>query len=133
MRFPISFSSAWRPVLGAFGMAPARSYVELSRDHLHVAAGVWFEESLPLRDIVSVEPSSWPWYGGYGVKLGPGDAVSVVAAREGLVEVTFARPQTMHVLLAVHRTKLRLSLVDPDGFIRTIRERIATHADARRS
>lgn len=130
MRFPISFSGAWRPVLSALGMPPARSYVELTRDQLHVTAGVWFEESLPLRDIVSVEPSSWPWYGGYGVKLGPGDAVSVVAAREGLVEITFARPQTMHVLVAVHRSKLRLSLADPEGFMRALRERIDARAGA---
>lgn len=103
-------------------MPPGKSFVELDpeRGTLRVQAGIWFEEVFPLSEIVHAAPSTWPWYGGLGVKLGPNDSVALVGSLEGIVAVRFKRPQTMHVILAVHRTELRVSLEEPEAFIRVL-------------
>jgi hypothetical protein len=119
--------------MSILGMPRASSFVDIDRERgrLHVKAGVWFDEELPLGDIVAVRPSAWPWYGGYGVKLGPGGGtVSVVGARDGIVEVTFAHAHTMRVLLNVRRTKLRLSLEEPEEFMRALRDEARAKNDA---
>jgi hypothetical protein len=137
MRFNLRFSRSFSGLLSLLGMPRQSSHVEIDRARgvLRVNAGIWFHEDLPLADVASVQSSSWPWYGGYGVKLGPGgDTVSVVACREGVVEVSFVRPQKMRVLLVVARSKLRLSLEQPEEFMRALRASLpATGAEPARA
>jgi hypothetical protein len=133
MRFPIRISPPWKPLLSVLGMSAKGSYVDVDVDAgtMRVKCGVWFDESLPLAAITHVEPSSWPWYGGLGVKLGPTKhAVSVVGSLDGVVAIHFAEPQRMHVLVVVNRPELRISLEDPEGFMRTIREALGTGGSA---
>jgi hypothetical protein len=125
MRFPIRISAPWKPVLTVLGMSAKRSFVDVDvrAGTMRVKCGVWFDETLSLAAITRVEPSSWPWYGGLGVKLGPtGNAVSVVGSLDGVVAIHFAEPQRMRVLITVNRPELRISLEDPEGFMRAIRE-----------
>lgn len=124
MRFALRVTPLCRPLFAALGMSPRASFVELDsvRGTLHVQSGVWFDEDFSLSEIASVSHSTWPWYGGLGVRLGTGGTVAVVGSLSGVVALRFSRPQRMHVLVSVHRSVLKLSLDDPDGFIRAIEE-----------
>ena len=123
MRFAIRRSGVWAPVFTVFGMSSKSSFVDLDVDRgtFHVKAGIWFDETFALDEVESVSPSTWPWWGGLGVKLGPGSSVGVVASGDGVVAIRFRRPQPMRVLLVVDRPELRVSLEDPDGFMRELR------------
>ncbi len=127
MRFPLATSPALRPILAVLGMSPKSCFAEIDaeRETLLVKAGIWFEETFSLREVAEVVPSRWPWWGGLGVKLGPESSVGVVTAGKGLVAVRFARPQAMHVLIAVHRSELRLSLESPEEFTRALQKAMA--------
>jgi hypothetical protein len=127
MRFSIRYSPVWRPVLTVLGMPADRCFAEIDPDRgtLRVSGGAWFDETFPLAEITSVDPSSWPWYGGLGVKLGPtGQTVSVVASLDGIVAVRFRRPQKMRVIFSVNRPELRVSLEDPEGFMDALRREL---------
>ncbi|HVJ94358.1 MAG TPA: hypothetical protein VM580_31435 [Labilithrix sp.] len=128
MRFALAITPACRVLFAVLGMPGKSSYAEVDaeRGTLHVKAGIWFEETFSLGEVSEVVPSSWPWYGGLGVKLGPDNSVGVVGSGKGVVAVRFSRPQTMHVLLTVHRSELRLSLESPDAFARAVREACAS-------
>jgi hypothetical protein len=130
MRFPIRVSTGWRPVFRLFGVPSDGAFVDLdsSRGTVRVKMGIWFDETLPLGEIESATPSSFPWYGGLGVKLGPRDAVSVVGSLEGVVALRFKAPQRMHVLVTLERPELRISLEDPEGFIENVRRAAAAAA-----
>lgn len=133
MRFPLRFSPPWRVLLTVLGMPPSKCFadIDVDRGTLHVRGGIWFDESLPLAEIVSVERSSWPWYGGLGVKLGPtADAVTVVTSLEGLVAIRFSQPQPMSVVFKVKRPELRVSVEDPEGFMVALRRAIGRTAQA---
>ncbi len=123
MRFPIRIQPAWAPLLTVLGMSRASSFAEIDEaaGTLRVKAGIWFDETFPLDQIDDVQPSSWPWYGGLGVKLGPRDAVSVVGSTEGVVAIRFKQKQRMHVLLVVERPELRISVEDPAAFMRALK------------
>jgi hypothetical protein len=123
MRFAIRRSGVWGPLFSVLGMSGKSSFVEIDTERrtLHVKGGIWFEETFQLDEIESVSPSTWPWWGGLGVKLGPGNSVGVVASGEGVVAIKFRRPQLMHVIVSVERPELRVSLEDPDGFMRELR------------
>jgi hypothetical protein len=125
MRFSMRASAFWVPLFRVLGIPRDGAFVDLdpSAGTLRVKQGIWFDETFPLREVADAELSSWPWYGGLGVKLGPGmDTVGVVLSSEGVVAIRFAAPQRMRVLWTVNRTTLRVSLEDPDGFIRALRE-----------
>ncbi|MBX3190571.1 MAG: hypothetical protein KF819_26455 [Labilithrix sp.] len=132
MRFPLAITPACRLLFAALGMPQKSTYAEIDAKGgtLHVRAGMWFEEKFSLREVSEVLPSSWPWWGGLGVKLGPQDSVGVVGSGKGVVAVRFSRPQTMHVLLTVHRPELRLSLESPDAFIEALRDAVSRSREA---
>jgi hypothetical protein len=119
MRFPILISPPWRPLLAVLGMRRGSCFAELDpeRKTLRIKGGVWFDETLPLAEVVEVRASSWPWYGGLGVKLGPtSDAVSVVGSTQNVVAIRFRAPQRVRAVVAVRRSELRVSLEDPQAF-----------------
>lgn len=123
MRFPIKITDNFllEPVLHTFGVKPESSYVELAHDHLEVRMGAWFHETIPLAAVSKVAPSTWPWWGGLGVKLGH-HGVGVVGSTENVVVVQFREAQKVRVLLEVSATQLWVSLEDPDGFLKAIAE-----------
>lgn len=129
MRFPIAITPACRLFFAVLGMPGKSAFAELDteRGTLHVKAGIWFEETFQLREVSEVLPSSWPWWGGLGVKLGPKDSVGV-GSFKGIVAIRFAGPQATHVLLTANRPELRLSLESPDAFVRAVREAAASAA-----
>src|SRR5689334_20149955 len=111
MRYPIRVSPPWRPVFSLFGAPKESAWVDLDLERrvIHVKCGIWFDEELPLDEVVAVEPSTWPWWGGLGVKLGPSaDTVGVVCSRDGVLEIRFRTAQKMRVLFTVRRSKLRV-------------------------
>lgn len=123
MRFAIRRSGALGPLFTVLGMSGKSSFVDVDaeRGTFRVKGGIWFDETFALDEVESVSPSTWPWWGGLGVKLGPGNSVGVVVSGEGVVAIRFRRPQPMRVLLVVDRPELRVSLQDPDGFMRELR------------
>ena len=127
MRFPVRFANAMRPLGRIFGMPPDDCFVELDLEHgaFRVKAGIWFDETFSLGRVEDVAPSSWPWWGGLGVKLGPRDSLGVVASTEGVIAIRFKERERMHLIVVVRRQELRVSLEDPDGFMRAMREATA--------
>lgn len=111
------------PVMRTFGATPEVCYAEIGNGVLEVSMGRWFFEKLPLDDVARVRRADWPWYGGLGVRLLGHGVVGVVGSLEGIVAVHFKTPQKIHAVVVVECTELRLSLEDPDGFIRALGER----------
>jgi len=114
VKIPIRFSPRWGWLLAPAATTPANSFIEIDRaaGTFRVQMGPWFDETFACADVADVEPSSFPWYGGLGVKLGPGDAISVVAAQDRVASIRFTRPQEMRVLFKVKRGALRVSVDD---------------------
>jgi hypothetical protein len=134
MRYQIKVSPFWRPFFTVFGSPKSSAYVDvdLERRVMRVRCGIWFDEELRIDEIEGASSSTWPWWGGLGVKLGPGsDTVSVVCSLDGVIEVRFKTPQRMRVLFNVRRSKLRLSLEEPEALMSAIRDALARAEGAR--
>jgi hypothetical protein len=114
VRIPIRFSARWGWLLAPAAVTRSNSFIEVdpSRASFTVRMGPWFDETFACSDVEDVELSEFPWYGGLGVKLGPGDSVSVVAAQDRVACIRFKRPQTMRVVFGVTRGSLRVSVDD---------------------
>jgi len=73
MRFQISLSPVFRPLFTLLGAPKGSCFadIDLPAKTLRVKSGIWFDETFPLSEVLDVGPSTWPWWGGLGVKLGP--------------------------------------------------------------
>jgi hypothetical protein len=121
MRFPIKITDNFllEPLLHTFGVRRETTFVELDADSITVSMGRWFHERIPLDQIAAVAPSSWPWWGGLGVKLHH-HGIGVVGSTEGIVNLEFKVPLKMHALVIMEVKQLWLSLEDSDGFLRAL-------------
>ena len=118
-RFPIRFSSANR-LMAVLGITPAGSYVDVSQTELVLHLGWAFRARIPRSSVRSVEPDSarvtgWGAHGWRGEWL-------VNGSSKGIVRITIdplAKATCSGV--PVKLRTLRVSLVDPDGFVDTVR------------
>jgi hypothetical protein len=111
------------PVMHTFGATPEVCYVEIGNGALEVSMGRWFFEKMQLDEVAKVHRTDWPWYGGLGVRLLGHGTVGVVGSHENIVAVHFKTPQKVHAIVVLECTELRVSLEDPDGFMRELTER----------
>ncbi|MGZ3424027.1 MAG: hypothetical protein ACXWUG_04735 [Polyangiales bacterium] len=127
MRFPLSFTNnlLLETFIKTFGVKRESSFAEIEGGNLHVKMGIWFEEKIPLDQILQVAPSEWPWWGGLGVKLHH-HGVGVIGSTEGVVNVKFKQTVRVRAVVGVDVEQLWLSLDDRDGFIKALAE--ASHA-----
>lgn len=108
-----------RWILGALGMPPSRTFVDVGADTVHVQAWFWFRVDVPrerLLDAVRVDRRvvSRGVHGWRGSWL-------VNAASDGLVRLTI-EPGQRGWLTVVPLTvrELTVSVVDPDGLVQTL-------------
>src|SRR4051812_41119044 len=124
MRFPIKITENFilEPTLHVMGVNAETSYVEIADGALDVRMGIWFHDRFPLDQIARIAPSTWPWWGGLGVKLAH-HGVGIVGATEGVVNVQFRTEQKAHVVVALHVSQLWISVEDADGFMKALSEK----------
>jgi hypothetical protein len=123
-RFAIKRSAWVRPLLLLFGATPERSFVEIRGACLRARFG-WYQVTIPIEDIETVEPSDWPWYGGIGWRTNMRSVIGLVGSLAPVVRISLSRPvRTRLLLIPIRLRELYLSLEDADGFI-------AALADAR--
>ncbi len=114
----------YRGLATILGLGPKRTTIRVDDDTLHVRNGWAFRLDVPRKDIKSARliaqrPMVW------GVHT-TGEYWVVNGSRDGIVELRLSRPATSKSVKLqagewgeVHR--LRLSLVDPDGFIAALK------------
>jgi hypothetical protein len=132
MRYPISFSRPFRPLFSLFGFSPARSYVELDDQALHLHFGT-AHQRVALEAIAGVDRYDWPFYFGLGAKLGPNGGVSYVGSTEGVVKITFVEPRPMNVWGPFKTSRARsavVSLQQADQFVADLRSALGKTAGA---
>jgi hypothetical protein len=124
MRFPIKITDNFlvEPIMHTFGAKPEVTYTELEGGKLRVRMGGWFDEQLGVDEIKAIAPSSWPWWGGLGVKLYH-HGVGVIGSTDGVVNVKLKAPRKVSVaLIPVECEQLWISLEDRDGFLKALAE-----------
>jgi len=119
-RFPISFGTFNAAFMGALGMSPRRSYVELDGDTVRARMGWAFRADIHRRAIVSVaKRDGYVWWA-YGVHGGRGRWI-VNGSGHNIVMVRIDPPARAHVLgVPIKLRELWVSLEDPDGFVAAI-------------
>jgi hypothetical protein len=121
-RFPMRLDGWVRPFLWPFGGTPARSYVEVGPEELHIKYGWAFEKRFRLDEIESVQAGKWPWWGGLGWRSNLAGRLGLVASYSGIVDVRLKRKRwTWMVLLPLPCNQLTISLEDPEAFIAALR------------
>ncbi len=127
MRFPISISTFWSPLMRLFGFGGERAYVELDDEAITFRYGT-ATERVPFSEVASVGPRDWPFYYGLGAKIGPDRGVAYVGSLDGVVQVRFTSPRPMNVW-GPFRAKtahcVTLSVEDPEAFTAALGARIA--------
>lgn len=115
-----------KPVMWAAMIKEENSYVELGGDALHVVLGRWFDEKIPVDQITEVGAGEWPWWNGLGAKVDfSSHLVGIIGSLDGVVSLKFKSPQRVHVIVAVDCVELRVSLEEPQAFIKAIADTIA--------
>jgi hypothetical protein len=114
-RFPIRFTGPNR-AMAVLGMSPARSWVEVDEERLHVRMGWAFKLDAPLVHVRDARPDHervWGW----GVHCWRG-CWRVNGASSGLVRVDFSPPVRAHMgPISLTVRELRVSVEDPDGLV----------------
>lgn len=121
--FAISYARAMGPLLSLLGTGPRASAVVVSPDSIDVRMGWAFTAHIPTGTIQVAEPDTapilgWGVHGWRGRWLVNGSAHGLVRLR--IEPVAQARVLGFPVRLSV----LRLSLVDPDGFLAAVQTAI---------
>jgi hypothetical protein len=122
LRFAIRIDPWWRPFLLPWGATPARSYVALERDAVRVRFG-FFGHRFPRERIVGARriPGNF-WYG-IGWHTDFFRTLTVNGSLGGQIELELAAPECFRLLgLPARCTRLRVSLEEPDAFLRALGE-----------
>ncbi len=120
-RFPILFTGGMQ-AMGAIGIRPHNSYVEVDPERVQVRMGWSFRATLPRSSVRSVEPdhdrvAAWGVHGWRGRWL-------VNGSSENVVRVSFDPPGRGFVLgFPVRLAQLRVSVIDPGGLIEALAPR----------
>lgn len=117
--YAMSYATGLTTFFRLHGLSPARTRIRLDETHLNVRMGWAFRASIPRTSIVSVERDSSPVYA-WGVHGWRGSYL-VNASSEGIVRVDIdpaARARLMGIPIQLRR--LRLSLEEPDDFVREL-------------
>lgn len=115
-RFAFSFQPAYRPLAVAFGMGPARSWIDVGDDEVQVVMGWGFRAEVRRASIASIgrpagRPVSRGAHGWAGRWLVNGSA-------DGLVSLTIEPAGRGLVMgVPVRLRELTVSVEDPDGFV----------------
>jgi hypothetical protein len=127
--FPIAISPLWRGLLLPLGVTPKRSFVEVADGDVHIRFG-WFDYHFPLEAVERATLARWPIWAGVGVRTNFRGTVGLIGTYVNVVEVTFAEPQQMRLLVRTGCRRLFLSLQDPHSFITALTRHRATEAKA---
>ena len=116
-RFPIAFGAFNAALMGALGMTPHRSYVEIDGDSVRARMGWAFHADIHRRAIAGVEKHEGYVWWAYGVHGGGGRWI-VNGSGHSIVKVRIDPPGRGRVLgVGVKLRELWVSLEDPDGFV----------------
>jgi hypothetical protein len=128
MDFPLRISPLLVPLLLPVGVAGPRAFARVDEGKLRVVFGVLFDHTFPLEQTGQIGRSSWPWWSGFGLRVGLRQRVGLIGALDGVVAVHFREPQRVRVVVPLRCSDLYLSVVDPHGFIATAEAELHKHA-----
>ena len=119
-RFPVSFGKFNAAFMGALGMSPHRSYVEIDGDTIRARMGWAFQADIHRRAIVSAERRKGYVWWAYGVHGGRGRWI-VNGSGHNIAKLRLDPPARARVLgVPIKLRELWVSLEDPDGFLAAI-------------
>jgi hypothetical protein len=122
-RFPIRFGRFNAALMTLFGMAPNRSFIEVTDDEVLVRMGWAFSATLPRSSIADIRRRGYVWWA-FGVhSLGWTTSRWVVnGSGHGMVEVVLDPPARGRTLgKSIQLREIWLSLDDPDEFVAAVR------------
>jgi hypothetical protein len=129
-RFGFDFEPAYRPFLAAFGITPARSWVELNDDELVVRFGSWgLRTPVPnLRDVCVTGP--YLAVKAIGLRMSWADrGITFGTTRNRGACVLFREPvEGEGVYVKFHHPGATVTVRDPDAFAAAVRVRIERSA-----
>jgi len=114
-RFAMRLDPVWRPVLLVGGATQSNSYLEISGDALAVRFGFFYQNTLSLKDIESVEESDWAWWRGIGWRIGFGERFGLTGSYDGIVDIRLK--ESLRVWGFANHTCITVSLEDPKTFV----------------
>ncbi len=115
-RFPIRFGRFNAALMGAFGMGPRRSYVEVSEDEVRVRMGWSFSATIPRSSIKEVRERGYVWWA-YGLHWWGKGRYIVNGSGHRMLTLRIDPPVRARTSgMSATLRELWVSLEDPDGF-----------------
>ena len=123
--FYARISSVWRVPLLVVGATPSNSYVELDDDHLVVRFG-WFNDRIPLSDVLGAKRVRWRLISGLGVRFNR-RTMAYIGSYAGAVEIRLREQRLLPAPfgLKISRASVTVALSEPDAFIAELERRLA--------
>ncbi len=107
--------SRWAlPFLALF--APHGGFVDLDDRNCEIRLGVLGSADIPLELITRVSTIDWPWYGGFGVRIGRG-VVGFVTKTGQAVVIDLSEPVEVRAPLRWHTQRVAVRVGDPQAFM----------------
>jgi hypothetical protein len=128
MKYAMRLDPIWRPLLLIGGAHAANSYAEIEGDAVRLRFGLLFDESVPLRDVVSAERSNWPFIYGIGWRTTFGRRIGLIGSQREVVKLRLRERRGMHLRpmpWAMRIDDIRISLEDADAFIAAVNGAVA--------
>ncbi len=114
--FPLT-TRRWSRILILNARGPMEAIVEA--DRACVKMGWLGHAEIPIRAIARIGVYRWPWFGGYGARIGKG-VVAFVAAPGPATLIELTEPVNVHLPAPWETSRLVVGVADPEGFAAAI-------------
>lgn len=94
---------------------PAHMDATVDDTHVHIQMGWLGHADIPLDAIARISSYRWPWWGGYGARIGKG-MVAFVPTPGPATMIELARDISVHVPAHWETRRIVVAVDDPDGF-----------------
>jgi len=126
-RFPIHIKSVLKPFFMVITATRQRAWIDLDSSCVTVRLG-WWQDTIPLSAIESVEKMKWSWAYGYGLRIAPEKTLGAVGSSEGVLVMTLKEPREFRVPFRLQMKRVAVSPEDADGFLSAMRAALGSQA-----
>ena len=100
---------------------PDRMDATVDDEQVSIQMGWLGRAEIPLDCIARIDGYRWPWWGGYGVRIGKG-LVAFVATPGGATIIELTQKITVHAPAPWDTQRIVVAVADPDGFAAAVAE-----------
>ena len=115
-RFPMR-TARWSDIL--LMNRPDRMEAEVGDEMVSIRMGWLGHAEIPLEHIARIDGYRWPWWGGYGVRIGTG-LVAFVATPGTATLIELDQRITVHAPAPWDTSRVVVAVADPGGFAEAI-------------